>query len=194
MATAERTNAADRGAGRRRELVQRVIRFPIGYRLRGLWAARGFTKHGWISCAPGLPLLRVRNLGGSLEAGNCLFYPGVRLEVGKGARLSIGTGTYINRNTEIIAWNDVSIGRECKIGWDVLIMDTDQHPLPGMKLINRPVHIGDWVWIGARATILKGVTIGDGAVIGACAVVTRDVPRGAVVTGPSATIKPARLS
>jgi acetyltransferase-like isoleucine patch superfamily enzyme len=134
----------------------------------------------------------VRNLGGRLEAGNCLFFPGVRLEVGRDARLSIGTGTYLNRDTEVIAWNEVTIGADCMIGWDVLIMDTDQHPLPGRGLDNRPVRIGDRVWIGARATVLKGVTIGDGAIVGACAVVTRDVPPGAVVTGPAAATRPAR--
>ena len=120
-----------------------------------------------------------------------MFFPGVRLEVGKGGRLSIGTGTYLNRDTEVVAWKEVAIGRDCMIGWDVLIMDTDQHPLPGRGLDNRPVRIGDGVWIGARATILKGVTIGDGAIVGACAVVTRDVPAGAVVTGPSAVTRGA---
>jgi len=171
------------GPGRARE---RLGRYPLRYRLWGAWVARRFTRAGWLACTSGFPKVRVRNLGGVLEAGNCLFFPGVRLEVGKGGRLSIGTGTYLNRNTEVIAWTEVSIGRDCMIGWDVLIMDTDQHPLPGRDLDNRPVRIGDGVWIGARATILKGVRIGDGAIVGACAVVTRDVPAGAVVTGPSA--------
>jgi acetyltransferase-like isoleucine patch superfamily enzyme len=147
-----------------------------------------FTRAGWLACAPGFPKPKVRNLGGSLEAGNCLFYPGVRLEVGKGGRLSIGTGTYLNRNTEIIAWQEVTVGRDCMIGWDVLIMDTDQHPQPGRGLNNRPVRIGDRVWIGARAIVLKGVTIGDDAVIGAGSVVTSDVPSGAIATGPAAAV------
>jgi acetyltransferase-like isoleucine patch superfamily enzyme len=172
--------------GRARE---RLARYPLAYRLWGWWVARRFTRAGWLACAPGFPKVRVRNLGGVVEAGNCLFFPGVQLEVGKGGRLGIGTGTYLNRGTEIIAWKEVSIGRDCMIGWDVLIMDTDQHPLPGRGLDNRSVRIGDRVWIGARATVLKGVTIGDGAIVGACAVVTRDVPAGAVVTGPSAQLR-----
>ena len=169
-----------------RALGRRLRRYPPTWRLWGLWVSRRFTRAGWLACAPGFPKVRVRNLGGTVEAGNCLFFPGVRLEVGRGGRLVIGTGTYLNRNTEVIAWQDVTIGQGCMIGWDVLIMDTDQHPLPGRRLENRPVRIGDRVWIGARATILKGVTIGDGAVVGACAVVTRDVPAGAVVVGPAA--------
>ena len=174
---------ASSGLGRARE---RLARYPIRNRFWGWWVSRRFTRAGWLACTPGFPKVRVRNLGGVLEAGNCLFFPGVRLEVGRGGRLSIGTGTYLNRATEIIAWKEVSIGRDCMIGWDVLIMDTDQHPLPGRGLDNRPVRIGDRVWIGARATVLKGVSIGDGAIVGACAVVTGDVPAGTVVMGPSA--------
>ena len=177
--------AFDLTAARRRVTVG-LRRYPLTYRLWGWWLARKFTRAGWLACAPGFPKPRVRNLGGVLEAGNCLFFPGVRLEVGLGGSLSIGTGTYLNRNTEVIAWREVAIGRDCMIGWDVLIMDTDQHPLPGRGLDNRPVWIGDRVWIGARAMILKGVTIGDGAVVGAGAIVTHDVPSGAIVTGPAA--------
>jgi acetyltransferase-like isoleucine patch superfamily enzyme len=170
-------------------LAQRLRRYPISHRLLGLWFARRFTRAGWLSCVPGLPFPRVRNLGGHLEAGNCLFFPGVRLEVGKGGRLMIGTGTFLNRGVEVIAWREVSIGRDCMVGWDVVILDTDQHPIPGRGLDNRPVRIGDRVWIGARAMILKGVTVGDDAVIGAAAVVTHDVPPGAVVTGPAAQVR-----
>lgn len=179
-------------AGLRRltaQLAPPLTRYPPGYRIRGWWLSRKFSRSGWLACAPGSPRPSVRNLGGWLEAGNCLFSPGVRLEVGPQARLSIGTGTFVNRNVEIIAWQDVSIGRYCLIGWDVVIMDTDQHALPGRALVNRPVRLGDQVWVGARALILKGVTIGDGAVIGAGAIVTRDVPPGRVVTGPSAKVR-----
>jgi acetyltransferase-like isoleucine patch superfamily enzyme len=151
-----------------------------------MWFARRFTSAGWLACGPGLPWPRVRNLGGEVVAGNCLFYSGVRLEVGRKARLTIGNGTFLNRNVEVIAWNEVNIGKECKIGWDVVIMDTDQHPLPGRGLQNQPVRIGDGVWIGARSLILKGVSIGDGAIVGAGAIVTHDVPAGAIVVGPSA--------
>lgn len=169
-----------------RQVAAALGRYPITYRLWGWWLARHFTSAGWLACAPGFPKPRVRNLGGRLDAGNCLFFPGVRLEVGQGGVLTIGTGTYLNRNTEVIAWKEVSIGRDCMIGWDVLIMDTDQHPVPGRGLDNRPVRIGDRVWIGARATILKGVSIGDGAVVGAGATVTHDVAAGSIVAGPPA--------
>lgn len=171
---------------------RRLRRYPLRERAWGQWVSRQFTSTGWLACAPGFPKVRVRNLGGTVEAGNCLFFSGVRLEVGLGGRLRIGTGTYLNRNTEVIAWREVLIGNDCQIGWDVLIMDTDQHPIPGRGIDNRPVRIGDRVWIGARAIILKGVTIGDDAVVGAGAIVTHDVPAGAIAVGqPARCLQPA---
>jgi acetyltransferase-like isoleucine patch superfamily enzyme len=107
----------------------------------------------------------------------------VRLECWQGGFIRIGNGTYLNRNTEVVAATSVSIGRDCKIARDVIIMDTDQHALPGAELEAAPIVIEDRVWIGARAIILKGVTIGHDAVVGAGSVVTRDVPPRAVVAG-----------
>jgi acetyltransferase-like isoleucine patch superfamily enzyme len=168
--------------------LERLGRYPITYRLWGWWLARKLNRAGWLACMPGFPKPRVRNLGGEIEVGNCLFFPGVRLEVGSGGRLSIGTGTVINRNAEIIAWKEVSIGQFCLISWDVLIMDTDQHPLPGQGFDNRPVHIGDRVWIGVRSMVMKGVTIGDGAMVCAGSLVATNVAPYTMVGGV-----PARL-
>jgi acetyltransferase-like isoleucine patch superfamily enzyme len=137
---------------------------------------------------PGLPFIKIRNEGGRIEAANCTFFPGVRLEVMRGARITIGNGTYLNRNVEIIAQQEVTIGRNCKIAWDVVIMDTDQHGVGDEPPVAKPVRIGERVWIGCRAIVLKGVTIGDGAVIGAGAIVTRDVQPGAIVVGQAARI------
>ncbi len=154
----------------------------------GLLLRRKFSRAGLLVRMPGFPPVRVRNLGGRIEAANCTFFPGIRLECWPDARIAIGNGTYLNRNTEVIAAREVTIGRDCMIAWDVVIMDTDQHGVGGAPPVARPVRIGDRVWIGCRAIILKGVTIGDDAVIGAGAIVTRDVPAGAVVAGQPARI------
>src|SRR5439155_813273 len=108
----------------------------------------------------------IDNDGGQIEIGNRAPFSGVRLEVWKGARLTLGTRAYLNRNTEVVAAHAVMIGRDCMIARDVLIMDTDQHPLPGGDLVASPVAIEDRAWIGARAIILRGVRIGHDSVIG----------------------------
>ena len=78
------------------------------------------------------------------------------------------------------------------------MLDVVEHPRDPMRLEEwtsaRPVKIGKNVWIGGKAIILPGVTIGDNAIVGAGAVVTRDVAEGATVMGIPARVvarKPA---
>ena len=166
---------------------QRLRKASLASHLRGLWVRRHFTHAGIIVVRPGRPGVRIANKG-TIVVENIALFSGVRMECWAGGQITIGNGTYLNRNTEIIAASAVRIGRDCKIGWDVVIMDTDQHGLGDGVPVSRPVSIGDGVWIGCRAIILKGVTIGDGAIVGAGAIVTHDVPAGAIVTGVAATI------
>jgi len=151
----------------------------------GWLLARKFTSRGMTIVRPGFPKPQVINRGGTIATGNCAFFPGVRLEVLSGGRIVIGDGTYLNRNTQVVAAQEVRIGRDCKISWDVVIMDTDQHPVDGFDR-SAPVWIEDDVWVGCRAIILKGVRVGRGAIVAAGAVVTKDVPAGAMVAGPAA--------
>ena len=110
------------------------------------------------------------------------------MEVHRDAVLVIGKGTYFNRNVQVIAAQSVRIGRGVKIGWDVVILDTDLHGHSGQPAGTRPVVIEDDVWIGCRALILKGVRVGRGAIIAAGAIVTKDVPPLAVVASPRAEV------
>jgi acetyltransferase-like isoleucine patch superfamily enzyme len=168
-------------------LRNRLAKSSVLDHLRGLWLRRHFQKAGIIVVRGGWPFPSVDNQGW-IEVANCAFFPGVRLECWNGAKIRIGNGSYLNRNTEIVAARSVTIGRDCKIARDVIIMDTDQHALPNGDLIAEPVVVEDSVWIGARAVVLKGVTIGHDAVIGAGSVVTRDVPPHATVAGVPARI------
>ena len=124
---------------------------------------------------------------GAIEAENCAFFPGCAWSAG-GATIRIGNGTYLNRNAEVVAAGSVSIGRDCMIARDVIIMDTDQHALPGEELAVRPVVIEDRVWIGSRAIILKGVTIGPRQRRRRRGDRHRSVPPGSVVVGPAARV------
>ena len=105
------------------------------------------------------------------------------------AVIEIGDHTFINRRTEIICKKHVKIGSHCAISWDVTIMDTDIHRIEGMAE-TKPTFIEDNVWIGSKAIILKGVTVGKGAVVAAGSVVSKDVPAYTLVAGvPAKPIK-----
>jgi acetyltransferase-like isoleucine patch superfamily enzyme len=92
--------------------------------------------------------------------------------------------------------NRIVIGNRVLIGSGALILDNDAHALLPTDRQNKkypenaPVIIGDDVFIGSRAIVLKGVNVGNGAVIGAGAVVVKDVPPNSIVGGnPAAVIK-----
>lgn len=107
-----------------------------------------------------------------------------------GGRIEIGRCVYVNYGCSISAHRLVRIGDSCLIGQYALIMDSDYHSADDHSSLGevRPVVIGNRVWIGARAMVLKGVTIGDGACVAAGSVVTRDVPAGATVAGVPARV------
>jgi acetyltransferase-like isoleucine patch superfamily enzyme len=167
---------------------QRLARHSMWEHLKGLWFSRKFTKHGIIVVTGARPFPKVINKGGEIHTGNCQFYEGVRLEIGKGAVLQIGNGTYLNRNTLIVTQASVEIGKDCRIAWDVVIMDSDLHPIVGKVMENKPVIIEDHVWVGCRSIILKGVRIGKGAIIAAGSVVTKDIPAFTIAGGVPAKV------
>jgi acetyltransferase-like isoleucine patch superfamily enzyme len=131
--------------------------------------------------------------GGSLGLGNgASLGPFARLEA-KGGRIDIGKDGFIGQGTIIVACDEISIGAKALIAEYVTVRDQDHEfengrPAAESSLRTSPIHIGANVWIGAKATITRGVFIGDNAVVGAGAVVTRDVPANAVVGGVPARV------
>ncbi len=109
----------------------------------------------------------------------------VELAAGYGGTLTIGDGTFINSGTTISASQEVKIGKNCAIGNYCVIMDSDFHQVGDhtKPAVPKPVVIEDGAWLAVRATVLKGVTIGRGAVVAAGAVVTKDVAPYTVVAG-----------
>ena len=107
--------------------------------------------------------------------------------------LVVGNQSYIGRWTIVLAHQSVNIGNDCRIAPGCHITDVNHGIEPGIlireqPLVSKAVKIGDDVWIGAGSSILPGITIGNGAVVGARAVVTHDVPPNAVVLGVPAKI------
>jgi len=119
---------------------------------------------------------------------------GTKILAGPGATVTIGDRSYFDGDCRVICATRVSIGSGCAIAWEVLIMDTDFHRVDGRASGDAPVRLGDRVWVGVGAKILKGVTVGDGAVIAAGAIVTRDVPAGALVAGNPARVIRERVT
>lgn len=104
------------------------------------------------------------------------FYTDLKFNINTSGLLEIGKGTYINKNALIITGNRVSIGRNCKISWDVIIIDSDLSNADQPGFATQPIIIEDRVSIGSRCIILKEVKIGEGAIIAAGSVVNEDVP------------------
>jgi acetyltransferase-like isoleucine patch superfamily enzyme len=155
-------------------------------------------------------------LGRRLKLDGLAFIgPGCRLEVGRDAVLELGRWSWIGHGCKIrchegavsvgaksvmgqectiSAFQHVSVGRECVIADRVMMIDFDhgmaevERPIREQGIYKRDVRVGNNVWIGYGACVLRGCTVGDNAVIGANAVVAADVDPNAVVGGV-----PARL-
>jgi len=134
-------------------------------------------------------------------------YAGCSFAVGENGRCTVGDFTLLN-GALIMVEERIDIGSHCLVSWNVGIADSDFHPLePAQRFIdaqalapffkNRPprpklktarVKIGDNVWIGMGAVILKGVSIGDNSVVAAGAIVTKSIPPNTIVAGNPAEV------
>jgi acetyltransferase-like isoleucine patch superfamily enzyme len=123
--------------------------------------------------------------------------------------LEIGDESYIV-NSNLVCSGRITIGAGVYLGGGVTVVDSDFHPIsPAARLADsialspggnrarrppidvRPVVIEDDVWVGYRATILKGVRVAAGAIVQPCAVVTKDVAAGTIVAGnPARSVSP----
>jgi maltose O-acetyltransferase len=106
-------------------------------------------------------------------------------------RITCGVGVVIGPRCTLGASGGITLGDHVRVSEQVIIETGGldfTNPAPYLHTV-KPIVIERGVWLGARATVLQGVTIGEGAIIGAGAVVTRDVPAGAVVVGPRAIVR-----
>jgi tetrahydrodipicolinate N-acetyltransferase len=113
---------------------------------------------------------------------------GVRIVVDAG-ELVIGHGTNLNGLSKLLVADSLRIGAGCTLSWDCQILDHDFHSITvdgHERPSSAPVVLGDRVWIGTGAIVLKGVHIGSDSVVAAGAVVTRDVEAGTIVGGSPA--------
>jgi len=162
-----------------------------------------------------LAWLKLRFRGRLQTDGIAFVCPGVTFEIGKGARVVLGRWSWLGHGTKvrahegevvigaksvlgqectISAYQHVSIGRECIVADRVMLIDFDhgvvevERPIRLQGIYKRDVHVGNNVWLGYGACVLRGVTVGDNCVIGTNSVVTGDVPENAVAAGAPARV------
>jgi len=151
--------------------------------------------------------LKSKEPGAVLLGNHVSVYAGCSFAIGENGKCTVGDFTLLN-GAIIMAEERIDIGSHCLISWSVGIADSDFHPLepaqrlidaqalapffkdrpPRPKLKTAPVKIGDNVWIGMGAVVLKGVTIGDNSVVAAGAIVTKSVPANSIVAGNPAEV------
>jgi acetyltransferase-like isoleucine patch superfamily enzyme len=166
--------------------------------------ARRFDSY---AVGPGTDLLPWRIKGAArchLRVGRHCFIRDKIVFERPGARLSVGDRTYLGNGLIAIA-QSVEIGSDVMFGWGVTIVDHNSHGvafshrrgdterwLSGEKDWSNvkiaPVFIGDKAWIGFNATILKGVSVGEGSVVAAGAIVTKSLPPWTVAAGNPARV------
>ena len=165
----------------------RGTRFRRRPSARLLGAGRLSVGTCWPAYAPFNTLLSLWDDAELTVSGDFMIATGARVVLDRGARLTLGSG-YINNFSSIACFEQITIGDGAAIADGVVIRDSDNHSIVGGNAPTAPIVIGDRVWIGSNAIVLKGVTIGEGAVIAAGAVVTRSVPAHSMAAGVPARI------
>ena len=131
-----------------------------------------------------------RLIGKPVDQGFGLFPP---FHTDCGKNITLGKNVFINMGCKFQDQGGIFIGDGALIGHNVVLATLNHAKSPRDRgtMIPAPIHIGRNVWICSNATVLPGVTIGDGAIVAAGAVVTRDVPENTIVGGvPARVIRP----
>lgn len=184
-------------------ILKRLLEFSRDFRAR-----QRIAGNAAVSIAPDTQISAYRRLS---------LRPGCRLEIGAQsllhctiitehpeAHITIGARTFIG-SSKLISAKRIIIGDDILISWGCTIVDHNSHSVSWSKRANDvldwargekdwthvprgTIHIQNKAWIGADVTILKNVTIGEGAVVGASSVVTKDVPAWTIVAGNPAKV------
>ena len=161
--------------------------------------ARGLWQLSWLLLARWTPrplhawrVLVLRAWGARIGAG-CLVYADAVIWVPW--QLTMGDGACIGDRAEIYNVAPIALGARAVVSQQALLCAASHdHRRDDFPLTSAPITLGVRAWVAARAIVLPGVTIGDGAVVGAGSVVTRDVAAGCTVAGnPARVLRRAEL-
>lgn len=178
------------GFWRRLDKARRIVASRLRLAsLRRRFGASRYPKDLWVASAVRVSVTD----NGVVEFGSACSIDSGATIIAKHGDLRIGARTYIGIGAMICAREAISIGHDVLIAEYVTIRDQDHRFGPGLTTAHAgfttaPIIIGDNVWIGAKATITKGVTVGGNSVIGANSVVTRDIPANSVAVGNPACV------
>ena len=133
---------------------------------------------------------------GRLSIGSgTLLEPGCWITMAAEARISIGEGCFLNKNTMLAAHERIEVGDHVMFANNCFVGDADHRyddpdtPITQQGFVGRgAVRIGSNVWFGVGCVVTGGVEIGDRAVIGANSVVTKDIPAGTIAAGAPAKV------
>jgi acetyltransferase-like isoleucine patch superfamily enzyme len=161
-------------------------RATVRQELKARWSLRKVDKRGKRAIVLGSPIVD----GSDMQVGDDFkVWSGHRTTLISGwGKLRFGDRVFVNVGTTIIAVEEIVVGDDVAFANEVYVMDSDSHGVEGRPHKQAPVRIGDGCWIGARAMILPGVTIGKRVLVAAGAVVTRDVPDDSLVAGNPARV------
>lgn len=187
----------------------RWVRVPFQRLVDACWP--GYLRLAGVQCGPGVrctgrPMIRLAR-GGRIELGNSVhlvsrsganplwLHRPCSLNAHAGAKIMIGDNSGLS-GVVICAVSSVHIGARVMVGANCSIVDTDFHPLsPEARrehatrgAVTKPIWIGDEVFIGMNALILKGTELGEGCVVGAGAVVAGCFPARSVLCGNPARV------
>lgn len=136
--------------------------------------------------------------GGRIRIGDRVAISPRAVIIAKGGVLIIGPDGFVGEGAVLTARERLEIGPDVLIAEYVTIRDQDhgsadmERPMRSQGFVTAPILVGADVWLGAKATVLKGVNIGDGTIIGANSVVTRSVGPGVVAVGSPARVVASR--
>jgi acetyltransferase-like isoleucine patch superfamily enzyme len=155
-------------------------------RLQAQWSLRGVKQRGPRAVVFGRPIVDASDL---TVGADFKVWSGPRKTLISGwGRMSFGDRCFVNVGSTIISVEEIKVGDDVAFANDVYVMDSDSHGVEGRPHRQAPIRIGDGCWIGARAIILPGVTLGKRVLVAAGAVVTRDVPDDSLVAGNPARV------
>jgi acetyltransferase-like isoleucine patch superfamily enzyme len=155
-------------------------------------AGRRWRTEGFLFLGRGLELQIARR--GEVRFGRFVWIgDGTKIRCHEGS-VEIGEKSVLGQECTISAYQHVRIGEQCVIADRAMFIDFDhgvvevERPIRVQGIYKRDVEVGNNVWIGYGACVLRGVRVGDNSVIGTNSVVTKDVPANAVVAGIPARI------